>query len=60
VGCFTPRWSPDGSKILFIRNRPGVGWDLYTVKPDGTGLAPAVTNPLNDESPDWGTHPLLP
>ena len=60
VGCFTPRWSPDGSKILFIRNQPGVGWDLYTVNADGTGLAPAVTNPLNDESPDWGTHPLVP
>jgi Tol biopolymer transport system component len=60
IGCFTPRWSPDGSKILFIRNQPEVGWDLYTVNADGTGLAPAVTNPLNDESPDWGTHALLP
>jgi Tol biopolymer transport system component len=60
IGCFTPRWSPDGSKILFIHNQPEVGWDLYTVNADGTGLAPAVTNPLNDESPDWGTHALLP
>jgi WD40-like Beta Propeller Repeat len=60
VGCFTPRWSPNGSEILFIRNQPGVGWDLYTVNADGSGLVPAVTNPLNDESPDWGTHPATP
>lgn len=48
-----PAFSPDGSKIVFARaarNRPySMGgmtwdnWDIYTVKPDGTGLN-RVTN----------------
>jgi Tol biopolymer transport system component len=59
IGYFDATWSPDGTKILFIRNQPRVGWDLYAVNVDGTALWPAVTNPLNDESPDWGTHLLL-
>jgi Tol biopolymer transport system component len=60
IGCFGARWSPDGTKILFIRNEPQLGWDLYMVNADGTDVSPAVTNPLNDESPDWGSHPLIP
>ena len=37
-----PDWSPDGSRILF-RTHPGddpsgVGANLYTIRPDGTGL----------------------
>jgi Tol biopolymer transport system component len=58
VGCFNPNWSPDGTKILFDRLQPQLGRDIYTVNADGTGLSPAVTNPLDDESPDWGTHPV--
>jgi TolB protein len=60
VGCFNPSWSPDGTKILFDRLQPLLGRDIYTVNADGTGLSPAVTNPLDDESPDWGTHPITP
>jgi hypothetical protein len=30
------------------------------VNADGTGPSPAVTNPLDDRTPDWGTHPLAP
>jgi TolB protein len=40
-----PRWSPDGSRILFTENRdadlangPPVSLNLWTVRPDGTGL----------------------
>ena len=30
-------WSPDGSRILFTRERDN-NFDLYTIKPDGTDL----------------------
>jgi Tol biopolymer transport system component len=60
IGCFNATWSPDGTKIVFNRLQPQVGEDIYTVNADGSGLSPAVTNPLNDDGPDWGTHPLLP
>jgi Tol biopolymer transport system component len=38
-----PDWSPDGKLILFYSNRdgpPSVSANLYTVRPDGTGLHP--------------------
>ena len=37
----TPDWSPDGRRILFHDNNsanPDVSANLYTVRPDGTGL----------------------
>jgi Tol biopolymer transport system component len=37
----TPDWSPDGRHILFHDNvdgPPGISANLYTVRPDGTGL----------------------
>jgi len=43
-----PRWSPDGSIILFQSNRGGKP-ELYEVKPDGTGL----TRLENGEQPAW-------
>jgi hypothetical protein len=36
----TPDWSPDGQRILFHDNLdlPDESSNLYTVRPDGTGL----------------------
>jgi uncharacterized protein (TIGR03437 family) len=39
-----PRWSPDGSKILFMRNRTNSA-DAMLVNPDGTGLTRAFNVP---------------
>jgi len=49
-----PRFSPDGSKILFTRSKGGWvserdandsdKWDIYTVAPDGSGIAKVVDN----------------
>jgi serine/threonine protein kinase/Tol biopolymer transport system component len=33
----TPRWSPDGSRILFNSNRSG-NYEAWTIRPDGSGL----------------------
>ena len=60
-GCFDPRWSPDGQKIVFVRGSPdsGLTSSIYTMNADGSDVT-QVTNAADqfDESPDWGTHPL--
>ncbi len=38
-GASAPAWSPDGSVILFQSDMPGEPYDLYTIRPDGSGLA---------------------
>lgn len=44
-----PRWSPDGSKIAFISSRhPEVGWDVYVMNADGSGVVNVSNNPSTD------------
>jgi Tol biopolymer transport system component len=58
-GCFEPRWSPDGTKIVFARGTSGDNdSNIYTVNCHGTGLT-QVTHGGRDQAPDWGTHPLV-
>jgi serine/threonine protein kinase len=38
----SPRWSPDGNRILFSSNRSGK-YEAWTIRPDGSGLT-QVTN----------------
>jgi Tol biopolymer transport system component len=53
-----PAWSPDGSTILFHAGKdradPGRTLDIYTVRPDGTGLH-ALTGDGNSVWPFWTT-----
>lgn len=59
IGCFGPRWSPDGSKIVFVRRSAGQN-DDYTVNADGTNPSEVSGSPLDEGGPpDWGTHPLI-
>jgi dipeptidyl aminopeptidase/acylaminoacyl peptidase len=49
----SPRWSPDGSRILFSSNRSGK-YEAWTLRPDGSGLT-QITN-LPDQpvvNPFW-------
>jgi Tol biopolymer transport system component len=39
IACLAPRWSPDGTKIIFEASSPTVGSNIYTVGADGNGLA---------------------
>jgi Tol biopolymer transport system component len=58
-GCFGPRWSPDGTKIVFARGTsPDNDSNVYTVNADGSGLT-HVTHGGADSAPDLGTRPLL-
>jgi len=57
-GCFGPRWSPDGKKIVFARGTSGDSdSNIYTVNSNGTNLT-QVTHGGRDQAADSGTHPL--
>jgi TolB protein len=54
---YDPRWSPDGSRVLFTRSHTdSLGDDLFSVQADGTGLR-QLTNCdsecWSDESAAW-------
>ena len=57
AGCYSPSWSPDGSKIVFTRsNADGTSENIYTVNADGSGLF-RVTDGGGDDDPHWGANP---
>jgi len=52
-----PYWSPDGSTIAFMSYPNGVlgePRDIFTIKPDGTGLTNITNHPAADEIGSWG------
>jgi dipeptidyl aminopeptidase/acylaminoacyl peptidase len=61
-GCYSPGWSPDGTKIVFVRSTSdpsapaGFYENVYTVNADGSDLF-QVTNGGVDDNPDWGSPP---
>jgi TolB protein len=58
--AYQPGWSPDGTKIVFTRNRVADGpSDIYTINADGSKLrrlTRAATPDLFADYPDWGPH----
>lgn len=52
-GCYSPNWSPDGKKIIFVRF-DGKGESIYSVNADGSDLVQITDG--EDDQPDWGTH----
>lgn len=53
-GCYSPSWSPDGTKIVFARS-DGETETIHIVNPDGTGLVQVSDH--EGDNPDWGTPP---
>ncbi|MBB3223099.1 TolB family protein [Pseudoduganella umbonata] len=47
-----PSWSPKGDLISFTSNRDG-DYEIYTVRPDGTGLRRLTNIPGNDAHNSW-------
>lgn len=64
AACFGPDWSPDGTKIAFVRASASphslTVQNVYTVNTDGTGASQVTHNRggLEVTTADWGTHPL--
>ena len=54
--AFGGRWSPDGRKIVFVRNpRVGPAGDVYTMEANGTAMRRVTNAPdLGARNPDWG------
>jgi WD40-like Beta Propeller Repeat len=52
-----PAWSPDGQRIAFSSDRNGPAGsrdEIFTIKPDGTGLTQLTTNASGyDVEPSW-------
>jgi Tol biopolymer transport system component len=56
-----PAWSPDGTEIVFVRNVEFFGLrnessppsNLWTIKPDATGLSRLTDVPSYDTEPTW-------
>jgi TolB protein len=47
-----PQWSPTSDLILFTTDRDG-DFELYTIRPDGTGLRRLTNTPGNDAHSAW-------
>jgi serine/threonine protein kinase len=47
-----PTWSPDGERIAFASNRDS-GFEIYTMKVDGTDIRRLTFNNDDDLSPRW-------
>jgi Tol biopolymer transport system component len=61
IGCSEPTWSPDGTKVLFTRQRGSEQSDAYIVNSDGSGLFQLTNTPdISEGGGAWGTHPITP
>ena len=50
----SPAWSPRGDRIAFTTKHPGeVDYDIFTIRPDGTGLRRLTRSVGNDSHPAW-------
>ena len=48
-----PGWSPDGKRIVFTRRTSVTNFDIFTIRPDGSGLTRLTTNGANDAHAVW-------
>ena len=56
-GCIHPRWSPDGTKIIFDIATPKASGEvehIYIANADGSGVTQVTRGGWEDDAPDWG------
>jgi Tol biopolymer transport system component len=49
----TPRWSPDGTRIVFVAALPGKAWKLHVVSPDRSPVRQLTTLAREERTPGW-------
>lgn len=49
----TPKWSPDGSRIVFASTGTKTNWDIWTIDKNGSNLTQITSHPANDIQPTW-------
>jgi Tol biopolymer transport system component len=55
---FSPAFSPDGNKIVFVSNDDGQTTHIYVMNADGAEVWRLTTkSKVHDDAPDW--QPLL-
>jgi Tol biopolymer transport system component len=57
VDASQPAWSPNGRRIAFVgvreKRHHGYAYDLYTIRPDGSGLTRLTNGPSYPGDPAW-------
>lgn len=48
-----PRWSPDGTRLLFVAPESGYGLDIWVINADGTGISNLTRTQGDDTDPAW-------
>jgi Tol biopolymer transport system component len=49
----TPSWSADGKEILFVSNRDGGQWDIYSMTVDGGQVTRLTKDAQHEFHPLW-------
>ena len=57
VTDYSPAWSPDGNKILFMSGRD-FNAEIYAMNADGSSQFNLTGHPAADDEPDW--QPIIP
>ena len=48
-----PRWSPDGTQLVFMGQTPKTGWRAYLIASDGSGLREMIPGAQAGYDPNW-------
>lgn len=49
-----PRWSPDGSRLMFMSSRESNRFDIFVMDANGSNQTNLTNSGVHDRHPDWG------